>query len=222
MPRKYRGRKAVKKRAPRRKMGTGRTLVNRALQPIPQRFIVKHKYADTVSTIAGSGIYAFNLNSMWDPDRSGIGHQPYGRDTFASLYNKYRVIGCKYTVEISSNSTTILVGTIVQNEQWAYTGTASFNELKENPRARFRTQAPGGPIQRISGYANIASVLGQTKAQYMSSEDTSAQVANNPAENCILTIAAATTAGVPQGAASVMVMLEYLVEWFDPSQLAQS
>jgi len=211
----------MKKRAPRRKVY--KTLVNKSLQPVPQRFIVKHKYAASINTVSGSGLYYFNLNSMYDPDRSGIGHQPYGRDTFASLYNQYRVIGCKYVVETSSNSATIQLGTYVGNEQFTYVAIGGdFNELKENPRARFVTQAPGGQIKTIRGYANCASILGRTRTQYMADENTAAQVNNNPGENCVLTIATATTAGVPQTGASVMVLLEFIVEWFDPQSLVPS
>lgn len=223
MPRKPTPRTAKKKQWKRKPRSGYKTFVNRSLQPVPQRSIIRHKYATSISTVSGSGLYYLNLNSMWDPDRSGIGHQPYGRDTFATLYGKYRVIGCKYIVEVSSNSSTILLGTLVSNEQFTYTAVGGdFNELKEQPRARFVTQAPGQMIRRISGYANCASILGQNKLQYMSSEDTSAQVANNPAEACILTIACASVAGVPQGGASVNVMLEFITEWFDPVALGPS
>ena len=215
------GRRRKATTRPRRKQY--RTWVNRSLQPIPQRSIVKHKYAASVNTLGGSGLYYINLNSMYDPDRSGIGHQPYGRDTFAGLYNQYRVIGCKYTVEVSSNSATLQIGTYVGNEQFTYVAVGGdFNELKENPRARFVTQAPGGPIKRIHGYASCASILGRTKSQYMADEQTAAQVNNNPGENCVLTIATATTAGVPQTGASVMIMLEFITEWFDPVSLVPS
>lgn len=214
--------KQWKRKPPARKSGYP-TFVNRSLQPVPQRSIVKHKYAASVNTISPSGFYRFNLNNMWDPDRSGVGHQPYGRDTFATLYSKYRVIGCKYTVEVSSNSSTILVGTLVSNEEFNYTAVGGdFNELKEQPRARFVSQAPGGQIKRIHGYVDCASILGQTRAQYMASEDTAALINNNPAEACILNIATATTAGVPQYGASVMVMLEFTTEWFDPVALGPS
>lgn len=218
------GAKKQWKRRPRVRKSSGyKTFVNRALNPIPQRSIIKHKYATSVNTLTPSGLYYFNLNSMWDPDRSGVGHQPYGRDTFAGLYNQYRVIGCKYTVEVSSNSGTILVGTYVGNEQFTYVAVGGdFNELKENPRARFVSQAPGGQIKKIHGYASCASILGRTKAQYMADEATAAQVNNNPGENCVLTIATATTAGVPQTGASVMVMLEFITEWFDPVSLVPS
>lgn len=218
------GAKKQWKRKPRvAKKRNYKTFVNRSLQPIPQRSIIRHKYATSVATVGGSGLYHFNLNSMYDPDRSGIGHQPYGRDTFASLYNQYRVIGVKYTVEASSNSTTIQMGTVISNEEFSYVAIGGdFNELKELPRARFVTQAPGGAIRRISGYCDCASVLGRTKAQYMADEATAAIVNNNPGENCVLTIATATPAGVPQTSVSVMVMLEFITEWFDLNKLTPS
>ena len=62
-----------------------RVVVNRALHPIPQRFITKMKYAEQFAT-DGNGRYAFNLNSIFDPNRSGVGHQPYGYDTLSTLW----------------------------------------------------------------------------------------------------------------------------------------
>ncbi len=35
--------------------------------------------------------YVFRLNSLYDPDLTGTGHQPYGFDQFAALYSRYKV-----------------------------------------------------------------------------------------------------------------------------------
>ncbi|WP_218254000.1 hypothetical protein, partial [Candidatus Magnetobacterium casense] len=72
--------------------------VNRALAPIAQRYITKMKYSDVISGGALFGDVHMNLNSLFDPNRSGIGHQPYGFDQLATLYNRYRVISCGYRI----------------------------------------------------------------------------------------------------------------------------
>ena len=35
------------------------------------------------------------MNSLFDPDQTGTGHQPYYFDQFAALYNRYTVLGSK-------------------------------------------------------------------------------------------------------------------------------
>lgn len=43
------------------------------------------------------GARTYQLNSIYDPDVTGIGHQPFGHDTYQSLYKKYLVKGAKIT-----------------------------------------------------------------------------------------------------------------------------
>lgn len=60
----------------------------------PDKLMTHLRYHDTVilSSVAGAPVgYLFRLNSTFDPDYTGVGHQPLYRDTFASLYNHYVV-----------------------------------------------------------------------------------------------------------------------------------
>lgn len=57
-------------------------------------------YVDT-KTIApdtGAAKHVFRLNSIYDPDQDGVGHQPAFHDQWADFYSKYRVLGCKYKI----------------------------------------------------------------------------------------------------------------------------
>jgi len=86
-----------------RRGGQRTTTVNKSLQPFPSRYICKMKYCEAINNVggptgAGYGNYQFLANSVWDPNATGIGHQPYGMDTMTSLYNRYRVISCKYVI----------------------------------------------------------------------------------------------------------------------------
>lgn len=214
-------RRALKRRFLRRKIGARRRamgLVNNALQPIPQRFIVKMKYADDVYANA-SGLYTFNLNSIFDPNRTGAGHQPYGFDQFATLYNRYRVISCSWRVTAPSSTNTVQLGCIPTNE--AITP-ATFAELKENPRAKYVIQHVGGNVQLCKGRAYIPSLVGRTKAQYMADDRYQATVLTDPAELAVLNIMTANNAGVGQASQVINVLLEYVVEFFDVKPLAQS
>lgn len=48
---------------------------------------------------AGTAPQIFRLNSIFDPDYTSTGHQPRGHDQWATIYDKYCVIGCKAIVE---------------------------------------------------------------------------------------------------------------------------
>lgn len=226
MPRKF-GKKPKSRRGHKmRRMIRGkpkRMLVNNALSPIPQRYITKMKYAELVSTDS-NGQYYFNLNSIYDPNRTGIGHQPYGHDTLQTLYNRYRVISCGWRIQPqysnSSATTPLQVGAIPANEQLLF-GTMS--ELRENPRAKYITQQPGGPVATLSGKCYIPSLVGRNKAQYMADDRYQATMGSSPNELAILNIVASNSSfDTPGPGALFNVLLEYTVEFFDIKHLTQS
>jgi len=86
-------------------MGTG----------LATRLACKLKYTDTIIMTSTAGAitdYQFRLNSLFDPDFTGTGHQPMYFDQYAALYNHYTVIGAKLTarfVSYESNTCPIIV-----------------------------------------------------------------------------------------------------------------
>lgn len=194
-------------------------VVNKALQPVPQRFITKMKYSEAYTLqLSNSYTQVINLNSVFDPNRTGTGHQPYGYDQLSALYNRYRVISCRYIVNGYSGANAIRYGTIVSNDTPLAT---NMSELAENPRAQTRVQFPGGNATQIRGTAYIPSVFGRSKQQYLADDRYQASVGSSPAELCLLTILGGdiTDAGTT---VLCTVTLEYLVEWFDMIPLDQS
>lgn len=190
-----------------------------SLQPFPSRQIVKMKYSDVFTTNSTNGWnYNFNLNSIFDPNRTGTGHQPYGHDQLAVLYNRYRVISCSYVLTAYSGAIPIRYACIPSNEVKLYT---SVGELAENPRARFGMQIPNGSTTKLVGKVHIPSLTGRTKAQYMADDRYQAAFGSNPGELAILTC---TALGLQENTTDVnwTVTLEYTVEVFDPNPIAQS
>jgi len=208
------------RRAPRRWKKSGRKTVNvnRALSPIPQRFITKLKYAGTVTTGA-NGAWALRLNSLFDPDATGTGHQPYGYDQLSQLYNRYRVISCSYRLQAPNVANIIQFGAMPANAVYTY---GAFDALKEQPRARYFTQMPTGNAQTLSGKVYIPSVVGRSKAQYMADDRFQAQNGANPAEECMLNLMVAAVGDNPISGQPIHVILEFTAEFFDVISQAQS
>lgn len=224
------------KRKPRRKTG----LVNRALQPIAQRYICKMKYAeaislDTTGTALGIAAYRFNLNSVNDPNRTGGGHKPYGyapllgTPTAQGLYNRYRVISCTYNIYAAPGSGQNIQITALPGNESIGSGTANASILRENPRARYVTQTTGAPIRLLKGKVYLPSLVGRTKAQYMADDRYQAATLADPAELAILNVylsemsdAPGTGAGAVPVQAKVNIEMTYTVELFDVNTIAQT
>lgn len=207
--------------------------VNRALAPFAQRYISKHKYAEVrvVTGPAGGGLvqYNFNLNSLYDPNLTGTGHQPYGYDQMVDIYNRYRVFRVDYAISAYNTDSTTgvsVVGALPSNEPITVSGGVS--ELMENPRAKYITQANGATLKVLKGSISLPSLVGRSKSQYMADDRYQALSTSSPSELAILNIMAGTmtgTSGAGGSGTNVMnlsVSLVYHVEWFDVKIQLQS
>jgi len=193
--------------------------VNRALAPLAQRYITKMKYCETFQMNLVSGYnYAWNLNSIFDPNRTGTGHQPYGHDQFLGLYNRYRVIGCSYTIQAFNANNTIVVTANPANELVTF---ATTDEAMENPRTKWISQSAGGTMKVLRGNVYIPSLVGRTKQQYLADDRYQAQMGASPNELAVLNISGQVINGADVSIDAV-VTLNYIVEFFDIKHLAQS
>lgn len=66
-------------------------------------YTVRLTYADTFRhdvDPSGGELQVFRLNSIFDPDYTGTGHQPFFRDMWASQYDYYSVIKTDYEIHV--------------------------------------------------------------------------------------------------------------------------
>lgn len=214
----------------RRKYGKKRTskrsttMVNRSLQPFPSRFITKMKYSGTVRINNGTSaaVQIWRLNSLFDPDVTFTGHQPYGRDTLATLYNRYRVISVRYYIQaIAASGKTQLLALTPTNDPISET---DIDALREKPRCRSYVLASGaaGVPSRLTGKINLPALTGKTKSQYMADDRYQAQFSTEPAEAMYLYCNIQDMDKTTIADVYASVMLEFTVECFDPILLNQS
>lgn len=207
--------------------------INRALTPFAQRYITKMKYAEvrvvTGPALGGLTQYNFRLNSIFDPNLSGFGHQPYGYDQLADLYNRYRVFRVDYAISaLNTDGSTnySVVAALPANE--AVTVSGGVSELMENPRAKYITQAPNAALKVLKGSVSLPSLVGRTKAQYLADDRYQSEFSTNPNESAVLNIIAGTMTGSGGSGGSLTnvmnlsISLVYHVECFDVKYLIQS
>lgn len=83
----------------------------RQLNPFPDNKLVKHRYCDVVVMGAAGGpglpsVFQFRANSMFDPDFSGVGHQPMFRDEMVAQYKNYTVIKSMIKITLPAEDST--------------------------------------------------------------------------------------------------------------------
>lgn len=178
------------------------------------------KYVQQLSMTCGAGStseYRYRLNSIFKPDVDFTGHQPYGRDTLNTLYNRYRVKKVKYVITMKPNG--LQAGSmyaVVHDGSTTYnalTGTGFF----EQPHCQFKAVRSSDPT-RLSGTINLAKFFGVKKSEYQD-DRFQAQMDASPAELIVLSFGHQFPAIT---AATYDVYLKYYIEAFDPKMLAQS
>lgn len=196
------------------------TTVVRGRGPVAPRTIVKLKYCDYFYTNGTTLDHVFNLNSIYDPNHTGTGHQPLGHDTYQVLYGRYRVFGCKVIVQANTGS-----GLYKITYRGANTLTADTvaEAACEAPGAFTKTLMAGVP-HTFQRYFSCRNIVGVTKAAYMAGDNYQAAFGASPSETIGLHVVASALDGSAAGATSVAfnITLVYHVEMFDPKDLAQS
>lgn len=91
-------------------------------------------------TTTGFGQYSFRANSIYDPDYTGVGHQPMGHDTLELLYGRYTVVGSAITVRLTNrNSTAQSYGIYLSDDTKALDKISTYMECKRGPMVQMRT-----------------------------------------------------------------------------------
>jgi hypothetical protein len=160
----------------------------------------------------------FRLNSIFDPNSAVGGHQPYGYDQLAALYNRYRVLRTKWKVTFGNQSGSYDICVVPVNGALAapVTTNTTFETACEVPYAYQKVQGGGGaPTVIISNEMPLNKLGGVKLSEYLDDDRFEAQIGANPAEVINLVIATynGTAATI---VASYTVELWYEVDLHDP------
>lgn len=235
MPRKYRTRSrsaAAKKRRFGKKRWNKRskaTTVNRGLTPIAPRFITKLKYvgeSGMTSTSSTPALYQFNLNSLYDPDRTGTGHQPIGYDQLSGLYDRYRVFACSWRIDVTGSATFWF--TVLPFDGINLASNTNRTLIQEMPRAVTKTGDNNNRHAMFKGHISLPRLRGQTSVEYKGDDLNSGLMGNvgtgsNPTDALTLNLFGYSD---NQASATVSfnfrVQLMYHCELYDPAAISQS
>ncbi len=72
----------------------GKLWILRLPMILPDSAMIPFKYVQTATlvNVAGAGTIVMRMNSIFDPNQTGGGHQPAGHDQWANFYSHYEVL----------------------------------------------------------------------------------------------------------------------------------
>lgn len=192
------------------------------LSGFPESKLVKLRYVETIpiteSTLSYAN-YLFSCNNIYDPNTTGTGHQPYGHDQWAALYNHYEVLGSKITVIATASLATNLgaiVGIQLSDDQTIAVNT---NELMENNKSRYRVLVSGnGPVRLVQNWSQKKNFPGKR-----GDDNLQALFGQSPTEQMYYNIYMGSGSGlVPLTSVCLQVQIDYIVKIFERKQWGQS
>ncbi len=224
MPRRYKKRRSYrrKKRNFTKTKGSG---TNRAY-PLHKKFTFKTRYVDhrLVLDPGAGGIavsHVFNLTSLFDPDFTGIGHQPIGFDQIMPMYDHYTVIGARAKVTFTNTDPTHSQLAILQLKDGTITST-NVMETIENGMNRYTLLSPkGGSRDTVTMTYNFSSKKFFGKSP-MDGDKYQGTITTSPAEGAFLhcIVEPQTTSNAEK--VLFTILIEYIAVLSEPKQLTQS
>jgi hypothetical protein len=169
--------------------------------------------------------YQFRVNSIFDPDYTGVGHQPLGHDQWATFYNRSRVRGCSYTVTFTNLSSTEEVEVAVECRPNSTVNTV-YDTIREGPLCAFKSilgiAGSNNAIRSTKGYASVAKIRGTTPARVSAESDFQAVIGNNPPIEVFLNLHQQNQDVNTAVTIRARVDITYHVEFFDRKIQTQS
>lgn len=190
---------------------------------IPTKMVTTMKYATTVRldpTVGAPVAYNFySCNSIFDPDTSGIGHQPYTHDTFQTMYNHYKVLKSSVRVTFLSNgssSTGHFVGGIAIVSDTT-TPVLDFDQIRERSASKYRIGMANDRALTVSAGFNI-------KKMYPNNvSNLNAAFGSNPAEQAYFCVwCTSTNETIDISSIDCVVTINYTVLMWELKALAES
>lgn len=225
---------------------TRRTTVPRSVRPVPVALVSRKKrqmvkgplrtkqtakfiYEDAISlnpAVGGTAVHHFfSANGLYDPNITGVGHQPRGFDQLMTLYDHYVVIGAKITAWITNTE-----GSDGNAQMYALrvldTNSASTNpsDVMESRFAKIKalsSEGAGPNTGTMSLRINPNKFLGRSKP--LSDSQLKGTTGANPTEQAFFCISAFPLPdGVDTSASYIRVRIEYNAVLIEPKIPSQS
>lgn len=192
--------------------------------PLAKSFKFQTRYFDEFELNPGVGglpdSFVFRLNSLFDPNLTGVGHQPIGYDQLMPLYDHYKVIGARARVTFSNNDQNQGQKVCLQIKDTAATS-GDLPTIIENGQSRWAIIAAEGS----GGMVKTLTINWSAKKFFNDIQGDKYQgtITTNPTEGAFLHVLAQPTAqGSDSDKVQCSILIEYIALLTEPKTLTGS
>lgn len=178
-------------------------------EKVPVTFIYASKFSINPAAGGLTGVHVWNLTSLFDPDVTGVGHQPVNFDQFAAMFEKYQVYRCEVKVSTIVSASQQIFGASLNDFA---TTNADPSVYTENGQTQWKLLDNAGSGQArgdITMDVDIAACQGMTKAQFLADDVFRADFGTSPAENIYLHVWLCDLASGDPGASACWIELRF-------------
>lgn len=200
-------------------------------QPFPQQKICTLCYAQQGTLYSGTlqlfgTEQSFRVNSLFDPDKTGTGHQPMGFDQLMLLYFRYKVFAVKAEITWTNPSADgITVGYKLNNPaDGANLGGMSVDRATESLTVRCRKiNDTGSQVVRQTFYIPMYKLLQVTRLQFDSNLlDYTGSSTTSPGHEALLKLAVANPMNAVNQSVEYAVKFTFFTRFYQRVALLQS
>lgn len=188
-------------------------------QAFPNRIGNMHRYVDRVqmTLTSGAGSFRFSANGLFDPNITGVGHQPMYFDQISALYNFYYVKRSNIKVSLfgphqeSAAQPTLVISLVTDNSS-----SGNFDTEAERPSSSRILCTDLGTGQGM--YPSIWNTFDAKKrygSQVVNNPEYRGTSATNPNEQTYFNIQASDKALSGLTQLDLLVEINYYTEWND-------
>jgi len=196
---------------------------------IAQSVSTRLKYTESFTVAGALGAMTnqvFRLNSLYDPDFTGGGHQPMGFDQLAGLYNRYRVDKVNVRCTFHKNSEAQVTGIALRASNATTNISTPFSALQEQQFVKWSTlsaSTAGSKTQvTLRGTYLPHMIAGVTPAKYKIDDTFSALATDNPSEIIVLHVSTADVMASTAHSTIFTLEMDFYATFYDPHLVAQS
>jgi len=199
--------------------------------PMPNSFGSKLRYNElsVISPgVAGiPGVKVMSANGLYDPNITGVGHQPRGFDQLMQMYDHFVVIGskitCTFTTVYNTAFPAMVCGINLKDSATIYTDPNDYQEGRNVVTRTIRGTSTTSETSMctISKTFSCKKFLGRSHP--LSDAQLKGDVGNNPAEQAYFHVWAAPLDGSTDTSnIRVNIRVDYLTIFIEPRQPSQS
>lgn len=201
-----------------RSKGYASAVVIKQPSGLPDRLFVKLRYREQLSFAQAIGALSENVyrgNSIFDPDQSGAGGQPFLFDQWANFYSTYRVLASSIKAYSFNNGQTynnmVVIAPSPQATTFGTTGQELIEELPYSKRRVARMGSNDAGQSYITHYMTTSKILGKKKSVVQNEDNLASDTSTNPVDQWYWHLANWVPGGTGQSLIQDVILTYYVV-----------